>query len=91
MIFQDKFPPSVDRKPREAVPSSDTYGRSAMNNDIDAAWAAFERRDRSWNGRVISASRRPAFAQAELPARRAPEISVLPRRRICASPATGRA
>ena len=39
--------------------------------DIDAAWAAFERRDRSWDGRVIGAVRTTGiYCKPSCPARR---------------------
>ena len=39
--------------------------------DTDAAWAAFERRDRSWDGRVIGAVRTTGiYCKPSCPARR---------------------
>ena len=50
-----------------------TYGRSMLMRtiDIEAAWAAFERRDRSWDGRVIGAVRTTGiYCKPSCPARR---------------------
>ena len=39
--------------------------------DIDASWAAFERRDRSWDGRVIGAVKTTGiYCKPSCPARR---------------------
>jgi len=41
------------------APTVDRARSTSVNNvvrlDVDSAWAAFERRDRGWDGRVIGA------------------------------------
>ena len=58
------FAPVVDRPKSEAV---DNVSRL----DVDTAWAAFERRDRSWDGRVIGAVKTTGiYCKPSCPARR---------------------
>ena len=62
-----------DRKRREARPGPGSYVRFMLMRtfDDDAAWAAFERRDRSWDGRVIGAVRTTGiYCKPSCPARR---------------------
>src|SRR5262245_39989743 len=62
-----------DRKSREVRPTPHTYGRSMLMRtiDIEAAWAAFERRDRSWDGKVIGAVKTTnIYCKPSCPARR---------------------
>ena len=56
--------PVVDR-PRSAPVNN------AVRLDVDSAWAAFERRDRSWDGRVIGAVKTTGiYCKPSCPARR---------------------
>ena len=67
------LPVLFDRKPREAGPGAASYVKSMLMQtiDIDVAWAAFERRDRSWDGRVIGAVRTTGiYCKPSCPARR---------------------
>ncbi len=65
--------PRFDRKPWEALARGHGYGMSMLMRTIDqqAAWAAFERRDRGWDGRVIGAVKTTAiYCKPSCPARR---------------------
>ena len=56
--------PTVDR-PRSNPVSN------VVHLDVDTAWAAFERRDRSWDGRVIGAVKTTGiYCKPSCPARR---------------------
>ena len=62
-----------DRKLREAGRGAAPYVKPMLMRtiDIEAAWAAFERRDRSWDGRVIGAVRTTGiYCKPSCPARR---------------------
>ena len=62
-----------DSKPREAMARVARYGMSMLMRTIDqvAAWAAFEARDRTWDGRVIGAvSTTRIYCKPSCPARR---------------------
>ena len=65
-----------DRKPSEARPKPIDYGRSMLMRTLTCdrratAWAAFERRDRSWDGRVIGAvTTTGIYCKPSCPARR---------------------
>src|SRR5436190_19567476 len=60
----DSFAPVVDR-PKSAVVDNVSL------LDVDTAWAAFERRDRSWDGRVIGAVKTTGiYCKPSCPARR---------------------
>ena len=55
-------------RPMEAPKSA---GMTADRLDTDAAWAAFERRDRSWDGRIIGAVKTTGiYCKPSCPARR---------------------
>ena len=66
--------PGFERKPREAVPRAGRYGNAMLMKtslDDDQAWAAFERRDRSWDGRMVGAVRTTGvYCKPSCPARR---------------------
>lgn len=69
-----------DRKPWEAAPNPPPYARSMLMRTIDedGAWAAFERRDRSWDGRVIGAVRTTGiYCKPSCPARRPKRENVM--------------
>ena len=62
-----------DRKMQEAAPERRAYGKPMLMKriDEDSAWAAFERRDRNWDGRVIGAVRTTRiYCKPSCPARR---------------------
>ncbi len=68
-----EFHSGFGRKPREARPAWPSYVKAMLMRTIDqdAAWAAFERRDRSWDGRVIGAvSTTGIYCKPSCPARR---------------------
>jgi len=57
------------------APTVDRARSTSVNNvvrlDVDSAWAAFERRDRSWDGRVIGAVKTTGiYCKPSCPARR---------------------
>lgn len=62
-----------DRKVRDAPGSGDDYTGSMLMRTIDeeGAWAAFERRDRTWDGQVIGAVRTTRiYCKPSCPAKR---------------------
>src|SRR5207342_2575907 len=62
-----------DRNSREAGRRVVSYVKPMLMRtiDIDAAWSAFERRDRTWDGRVIGAVRTTGiYCKPSCPARR---------------------
>ncbi len=62
-----------DRKRRDAQTEGLAYGSTMLMQTVDqeAAWAAFERRDRSWDERVIGAVRTTGiYCKPSCPARR---------------------
>ena len=62
-----------DRNSREAGRNAAPYVKSMLMRtiDIDAAWNAFERRDRSWDGKVIGAVKTTGiYCKPSCPARR---------------------
>jgi AraC family transcriptional regulator of adaptative response/methylated-DNA-[protein]-cysteine methyltransferase len=67
------IPYRFDRKSREAGRRSNGYVKPTLMRtvDNDAAWDAFERRDRSWDGRVIGAVKTTGiYCKPSCPARR---------------------
>ena len=71
--------------PIEQPKSADVMTTSEL--DADAAWAAFERRDRTWDGRVIGAVRTTGIyckpsCPAKRPKRENVEFSSLAIRRV---------
>ena len=57
------------------APTVDRARSTSVNNvvrlDVDSAWAAFERRDRGWDGRVIGAVKTTGiYCKPSCPARR---------------------
>jgi AraC family transcriptional regulator of adaptative response/methylated-DNA-[protein]-cysteine methyltransferase len=62
-----------DRKAQEAGRNGTTYVKPMLMRtiDIEAAWTAFERRDRTWDGRVIGAVKTTGiYCKPSCPARR---------------------
>ena len=67
------IPYRFDRKSREAGRTPNGYVKPMLMRtvDDDAAWDAFERRDRSWDGRVIGAVKTTGiYCKPSCPARR---------------------
>jgi AraC family transcriptional regulator of adaptative response/methylated-DNA-[protein]-cysteine methyltransferase len=69
-VKDHKEPPVASLAPFADTPRSNPVS-NVVQLDVDTAWAAFERRDRSWDGRVIGAVKTTGiYCKPSCPARR---------------------